>query len=90
MHTSPSRQSSGDEGGEEDSDDEGVVEDASVPELSVPEVLVLVLVLSVAGGGDVGVAVVSVAVSVASDTMDAFCASAGAVAFVSGNVTLYC
>ena len=88
MHTSPSRQSSGDDAGEEGSDGEGVAEDVSVPDVSVPEVLVLVLVLSVAGG--VGVAVVFVAVSVAWDTMDAACASAGAAAFVSGIVTLYC
>ncbi|WP_371664523.1 hypothetical protein [Streptomyces sp. NBC_00280] len=84
MHSSPSRQSSGDdeevEGVEEDSDGEGVAADVSVPD-------VLVLSVSVAVG--VGEAVVSVAVPVASDMVEVACDSAEAVTAVRGSETLF-
>jgi hypothetical protein len=75
MHSSPSRQSSGDDaeedgGVEESSDGEGVADDVSVPDGAVSSAAV-----------GVGEAVVSVlaAVSVASDMVEAACDSAEAV-----------
>ncbi|MDW4904171.1 hypothetical protein RB628_02180 [Streptomyces sp. ADMS] len=83
MHTSPSRQSSGDEDDGEVADGEGVAVD-----VSVLEVLVLVLVLSVAVG--VEVVVVSVDVFAAPDTVEAACEPGEAVVVVGGAVTVFC